>query len=69
MYSASLSVRPTSTSRLLGEIIFILVTLRSMISCGRSNSSTMQSGMAPPHGCFVVLLFVCVLLKGREWSE
>ena len=39
-------------ARLLeGEIIFILVTLRSMISAGRSNSSTMHSGMAPPQGC------------------
>lgn len=34
-----------------GEIIFILVTLRSMISMGRSNSSTMHRGMAPPQGC------------------
>lgn len=34
-----------------GLIIFILVTLRSMISSGRSNSSTMHSGMAPPQGC------------------
>lgn len=37
--------------RLEGEIIFILVTRRSMISLGRSNSSTMHRGMAPPHGC------------------
>ena len=51
MYSVSLRVLPTSTSRLEGEIIFILVTLRSMMSAGRSNSSTMHSGMAPPHGC------------------
>lgn len=51
MYSRSLSVLPTSTSRLEGEIIFILVTLRSMMSSGRLNSSTMQSGMAPPQGC------------------
>ena len=51
MYSVSLRVLPTSTSRLEGEIIFIFVTLRSMMSAGRSNSSTMHSGMAPPHGC------------------
>ena len=51
MYSVSLRVLPTSTSRLEGEIIFILVTFLSMISAGRSNSSTMHSGMAPPHGC------------------
>lgn len=29
----------------------VLRTLRSMISCGRSNSCTMHRGMAPPHGC------------------
>ena len=51
IHSFSFSVLPTSTSRLLGEIIFILVTRRSMISMGRSNSSTMQMGMAPPQGC------------------
>ena len=39
-----------STSTLEGEIIFILRTLRSMISDGRSNSSTMHRGMAPPQG-------------------
>ena len=41
---------PTSTSLLDGEIIFIFVTFRSMISAGMSNSSTMHSGMAPPQG-------------------
>ena len=51
MYSVSLRVLPTSTSRLEGEIIFIFVTFLSMISAGMSNSSTMHSGMAPPHGC------------------
>jgi hypothetical protein len=51
MYSVSESVLPTSTSRLEGEIIFILVTLRSMMDWGRSNSSTMHRGMAPPQGC------------------
>lgn len=51
MYSRSESVLPTSTSRLLGLIIFIFVTLRSTISMGRSNSPIMHSGMAPPHGC------------------
>lgn len=50
MYSVSDSVLPTSTSRFEGEIIFILVTLRSMMLWGRSNSSTMHSGMAPPQG-------------------
>merc|ERR1719230_664871 len=50
MYSRSDSVLPTSTARFDGEIIFILVTLRSMISSGRSNSPTMHSGMAPPQG-------------------
>jgi hypothetical protein len=50
MYSVSDRVLPTSTSRLEGEIIFILVTLRSMMDWGRSNSSTMQRGMAPPQG-------------------
>lgn len=34
-----------------GEIIFILVTFLSTISIGRSNSSIMHRGMAPPHGC------------------
>ena len=56
MYSLSLSVWPTSTSRLDGEIIFILVTRRSMISMGRSNSSTMQRGMAPPQGLQLSIL-------------
>lgn len=51
IHSFSFRVLPTSTSRLEGEIIFILVTRRSMISMGRSNSSTMQMGMAPPQGC------------------
>ena len=51
IYSVSLSVLPTSTSRLEGEIIFIFVTFLSMMSAGRSNSSTMQSGIAPPQGC------------------
>ena len=46
-----ITTHPTSTSLLEGEIIFILVTLRSMISAGMSNSSTMHSGMAPPQGC------------------
>ena len=53
IHSLSFSVLPTSTSRLEGEIIFILVTRRSMISIGIWNSSTMQMGMAPPHGCAV----------------
>ncbi|KAK2357551.1 geranylgeranyl diphosphate reductase, chloroplastic [Trifolium repens] len=39
-----------STATLEGEIIFIFVTRRSMMSNGRSNSPTMQRGMAPPHG-------------------
>ena len=39
-----------STSRLEGEIIFMLRTLRSMIDSGRSNSDTMQRGIAPPQG-------------------
>ena len=51
MYSVSLSVLPTSTSRLEGEIIFIFVTFLSIISAGMSNSSTMHRGMAPPQGC------------------
>lgn len=51
IHSRSESVLPTSTSRLDGEIIFILVTRRSTISMGKSNSSTMHSGMAPPQGC------------------
>lgn len=51
MYSVSLRVLPTSTSRLEGEIIFIFVTFLSMISAGMSNSSTMHKGMAPPQGC------------------
>lgn len=55
MYSVSLRVLPTSTSRLEGEIIFILVTFLSMISAGMSNSSTMHSGMAPPHGCTALI--------------
>mmetsp|Transcript_13886 Transcript_13886/g.35440 ORF Transcript_13886/g.35440 Transcript_13886/m.35440 type:complete len:202 (+) Transcript_13886:974-1579(+) len=50
MYSPGARVLPTSTSRPLGEIIFILRTLRSMMLAGRSNSSTMQSGIAPPQG-------------------
>ena len=49
---ASFSKGVKKTARLLeGEIIFIFVTLRSMISAGMSNSSTMHSGMAPPQGC------------------
>ena len=55
MYSLSLRVWPTSTARLEGEIIFILVTLRSMISSGRSNSSGAQ-GMAPPQGLQLSIL-------------
>ena len=58
------STHPTSTSLLEGEIIFILVTLRSMISAGMSNSSTMQSGMAPPQGCLRV--GVVLFERGRE---
>ena len=57
MYSVWLRVLPTSTSRLEGEIIFILVTFRSMMSAGRSNSSTMQRGMAPPQGCTIFQAF------------
>ena len=49
MYSSSLS-RWISTSRLEGEIIRMFRTLRSMIDSGRSNSATMQRGMAPPQG-------------------
>jgi len=49
MYSFSFS-RLMSTSRLEGEIIFMLRTLRSMIDSGRSNSATMHRGMAPPQG-------------------
>mmetsp|Transcript_4970 Transcript_4970/g.18631 ORF Transcript_4970/g.18631 Transcript_4970/m.18631 type:complete len:305 (+) Transcript_4970:1084-1998(+) len=56
MYSLSLRVWPTSTARLEGEIIFILVTLRSMISSGRSNSPTMHRGMAPPQGLQLSIL-------------
>ena len=41
----------TAGHLLEGEIIFILVTFLSMMSDGRSNSSIMHSGMAPPHGC------------------
>lgn len=39
-----------STATFDGEIIFILVTRRSMMSNGKSNSPTIQSGMAPPQG-------------------
>ena len=56
MYSSSLSVEPMSTSTFDGEIIFILRTLRSMISDGRSNSSTMHRGIAPPHGLALSIL-------------
>ena len=56
MYSLSLSVCPTSTALFDGEIIFIFVTLRSMISSGRSNSPTMHRGMAPPQGLQLSIL-------------
>eukprot|EP00457_Paulinella_chromatophora_P004256 gb/GEZN01004267.1/.p3 GENE.gb/GEZN01004267.1/~~gb/GEZN01004267.1/.p3 ORF type:complete len:131 (+),score=2.59 gb/GEZN01004267.1/:863-1255(+) len=49
IYSSVFSNR-ISTSRLEGDIIFILRTLRSMIDSGKSNSSTMQRGIAPPQG-------------------
>jgi len=51
--TATAKTHPTSTSLFEGLIIFIFVTLRSMISAGMSNSSTMQSGIAPPQGCSV----------------
>ncbi|KAJ0602068.1 hypothetical protein HanIR_Chr03g0135641 [Helianthus annuus] len=50
MYSLGFKVLPKSTVRLEGDIIFIWVTFLSMRSCGMENSSSMQSGMAPPHG-------------------
>mmetsp|Transcript_26302 Transcript_26302/g.36661 ORF Transcript_26302/g.36661 Transcript_26302/m.36661 type:complete len:205 (-) Transcript_26302:154-768(-) len=56
MYSLGFKVWPMSTTRFEGEIIFILRTLRSMISSGRSNSSTMQRGIAPPQGLTLSIL-------------
>merc|ERR1719440_1570986 len=56
MYSLSLSVWPMGISRLVGEIMVMRRTLRSMMVSGRANSSTMQSGMAPPHGLQLSIL-------------
>lgn len=54
MYSSGLRVfAPKSTVRLEGEMIFILVTWRSMRWRGIENSSSMHRGMAPPHGLAV----------------
>mmetsp|Transcript_47299 Transcript_47299/g.146460 ORF Transcript_47299/g.146460 Transcript_47299/m.146460 type:complete len:233 (+) Transcript_47299:1427-2125(+) len=50
MNSSSLSVWPICTSLFVGEIMVILRTRRSTMFGGRSNSSIMQSGMAPPQG-------------------
>mmetsp|Transcript_14600 Transcript_14600/g.42803 ORF Transcript_14600/g.42803 Transcript_14600/m.42803 type:complete len:228 (+) Transcript_14600:975-1658(+) len=50
MYSLGLRVSPMSTSFPVGEMRFILRTLRSTVLSGMSNSPTMHSGMAPPHG-------------------
>ena len=43
MYSSGARVWPMSTSLPVGEIIFILRTLRSMMLLGSSNSSTYQA--------------------------
>ena len=56
MYSSGFRVDPMGTSRPVGEIISILRTLRSMISGGIWNSSTMQMGMAPPQGLALSIL-------------
>ena len=64
MYSLSFKVCPTSTARFEGEIIFIFVTLRSMISSGKSNSPTMHRGIAPPHG-----LQLSIFLSTRKVSQ
>mmetsp|Transcript_24514 Transcript_24514/g.77483 ORF Transcript_24514/g.77483 Transcript_24514/m.77483 type:complete len:221 (+) Transcript_24514:1072-1734(+) len=69
MYSVSDRVLPTSTSRLEGEIIFILVTLRSMISSGRSNSPTMQRGMAPPQGLQLSSLRSIMMVSMPAWAR
>ncbi|KAG6545366.1 hypothetical protein Mapa_013215 [Marchantia paleacea] len=50
MYSFSFNVLPTSTATLEGDIIFILVTLRSIMSSGKLNSPIMHRGIAPPQG-------------------
>ncbi|KAF5807214.1 hypothetical protein HanRHA438_Chr05g0240381 [Helianthus annuus] len=45
-----------STATFDGDIIFILVTRRSIISNGRSNSPTMHNGIAPPQGFALSIL-------------
>ncbi|KAI3766845.1 hypothetical protein L2E82_16920 [Cichorium intybus] len=50
------SVLPMVTTRFDGEMIFSLVTRRSIISNGKSNSLTMQSGVDPPQGLALSIL-------------
>ena len=54
----------TDINRFEGEIIFIFVTLRSMISSGKSNSPTIHRGIAPPHG-----LQLSILRSTRKVSQ
>mmetsp|Transcript_101971 Transcript_101971/g.266150 ORF Transcript_101971/g.266150 Transcript_101971/m.266150 type:complete len:227 (-) Transcript_101971:65-745(-) len=50
MNSSSFKVWPICTSLFVGEIMVIFLTFLSTMSMGKSNSSSMQRGMAPPHG-------------------
>merc|ERR1719498_1732188 len=43
-------------SLFLGDIMVILRTLRSIMSSGSWNSSTMHKGIAPPHGLQLSIL-------------
>mmetsp|Transcript_44723 Transcript_44723/g.87695 ORF Transcript_44723/g.87695 Transcript_44723/m.87695 type:complete len:208 (-) Transcript_44723:137-760(-) len=50
MYSSGFRVSPMSTSTPVGLISFILRTFLSTTVSGKSNSPTIHSGIAPPHG-------------------